>query len=222
MKNLAGLFLSLMIVAVLAACGDSSKKATSSAGEVAEASNAAVSYAIEGSSLGWLAKKVTGQHNGSINVSNGEIKVESGAITAGNFTIDMKTITVLDIPADNENNGKLAGHLNSPDFFNTDSFPTADFAITKVTALENNPDANHIVYGNLTIKGITQEISFPAMVSIADDALTAKAVFSIDRTLWDIRYGSGKFFEDLGDKTIYDEFELTVDLNAKRSSMAMN
>ncbi len=221
MKNLAGLFLSLMIVAVLAACGDSSK-ATSSAGEVAEASNAAVSYAINGSNIGWLAKKVTGQHNGSINVSNGEINVEDGAITAGNFTIDMKTIKVLDIPADNEMNGKLTGHLNSPDFFNTDSFPTADFAITKVTALENNAEANHIVYGNLTIKGITQEISFPAMVNISDDALTAKAVFSIDRTLWDIRYGSGKFFEDLGDKTIYDDFELTVDLNAKRSGMAMN
>jgi len=221
MKNLAGLFLSLMIVAVLAACGDSSK-ATSSAGEVAEASNAAATYAIDGSTVGWLAKKVTGEHNGSIMVANGEINVEENAITAGNFTIDMKSIKVLDIPADNENNGKLTGHLNSPDFFNTDSFPTAEFAITKATALENNPDANHIVYGNLTIKGITQEISFPAMVNISESALTAKANFSIDRTLWDIRYGSGKFFEDLGDKTIYDEFELTLDLNAKPSGMAMN
>lgn len=221
MKNLAGLFLSLMIVAVLAACSDSSK-ATSSEGEVAKASNAAVTYAVEGSTIEWVGKKVTGQHNGSIAVANGEIKVEDNAITAGNFTINMKTIKVLDTPADNEYNIKLTGHLNSPDFFNTDSFPTADFAITKVAALENNAEANHIVYGNLTIKGISQEISFPAMVNITDNALTAKANFSIDRTLWNVRYGSGKFFEDLGDKTINDEFELSLDLNAKRSGMAMN
>ncbi|MEL6593891.1 MAG: YceI family protein, partial [Bacteroidota bacterium] len=135
MKNATGFLFSLLIVAVLAACGD--KKATSNAGEVAEASAKAVAYTVDGSTIGWVGKKVTGQHNGSIMVTAGEIDVEGSAITAGNFTIDMKSISVLDIPADDEGNGKLTGHLNSPDFFNTDSFPTADFAITKVTALEN-------------------------------------------------------------------------------------
>ncbi|MEL6590748.1 MAG: YceI family protein [Bacteroidota bacterium] len=78
------------------------------------------------------------------------------------------------------------------------------------------------MYGNLTIKGISQEISFPAMVNITDNALTAKASFTIDRTMWNIRYGSGKFFDDLGDKVIYDDIELSLDLNAKSAGMAMN
>lgn len=165
------------------------------------------------SKLTWTAKKVTGEHSGTINVAEGAIHVENKAIKGGNFSLDTRSIAVTDIK-DPGMNGKLVGHLKSDDFFSVEKFPAANFVISGVTAKGNG---EYEVTGKLTIKGITNPISFPATVAIDGNKLTAKAAIKIDRTKYDIKFRSKSFFENLGDKTIYDDFDLNVLLvaNAK-------
>lgn len=159
------------------------------------------------SKIEWVGKKVTGQHNGTVNIKSGTVTVDKGAITGGTFEIDMTSIAVLDLEGDS--NAKLTGHLKSDDFFGVEKYPTATFVITNVK--------NGVVNGNLTIKEKTNPVSFTANMAISKGALTAKADdVKVDRTLYDVRYGSGKFFENLGDKTIYDDFILDITLVAKK------
>ena len=167
----------------------------------------------DGSTMAWVGEKVTGKHNGVISLKGGVFSVE-GDKMSGNFTVDMTSIVVKDIPMDNEYNGKLTGHLKSPDFFSVADHPEAKFEITKVVPYKakDGEEANYKVTGNLTIKGITHEISFPAMITMDGDSFSAKATTSIDRSRWDIRYGSGSFFDNLGDKLIYDDFHLEINL----------
>jgi polyisoprenoid-binding protein YceI len=204
---------------ILTSCGSSSN--TEASGEVAEAGAGAINYTIDPatSNVEWTAKKVTGQHNGTVALKSGELKAESGALTAGKFTMDMTSIVVLDIPANDEYNGKLVGHLKSPDFFNVEASPEANFEIVSVEPIAGAVAgaSNYTVKGNLTIKGIAKAITFPATITIADDNLTANAQFDIDRTEWDIQYGSGKFFQDLGDKMINDAFTVKFAITAKKA-----
>ncbi len=161
----------------------------------------------EKSSIKWVGKKVTGQHNGSIGLSGGTLEVDDKTIKGGEFTIDMTSITVLDLTGDMK--GKLEGHLNSDDFFSVAKFPAASFKITKAVATDSK-DANYEITGDLTIKGITNPITFPAKVVLTKAGFITSGKFTIDRTKWDVRYGSGSFFEGLGDKTIYDDIELEL------------
>ncbi|MEN9703631.1 MAG: hypothetical protein RLZZ209_1059 [Bacteroidota bacterium] len=155
------------------------------------------------SSIAWLAKKVTGEHNGTVGISAGALNVNGNKLIGGNFTIDLKTIKALDI-TDPGYNQKFIGHITSGDFFEIEKFPTASFVITKV--------AGNQVTGNLTVKGITKSITFPAEIAIKGGKVTAKANITIDRTDFNIKYGSKKFFDSIGDKAIYDDFALTVSL----------
>jgi len=155
------------------------------------------------SSIAWLAKKVTGEHNGTVGISAGALNVNGNKLIGGNFTIDLKTIKALDI-TDPGYNQKFIGHITSGDFFEIEKFPTASFVITKV--------AGNQVTGNLTVKGITKSITFPAEIAVKGGKVTAKANITIDRTDFNIKYGSKKFFESIGDKAIYDDFALTVSL----------
>lgn len=155
------------------------------------------------SSIVWNAKKVTGEHTGTIGISAGKLVVNKNQITGGNFTIDMKSIVCKDI-TDPEYNKKFVSHITSGDFFEIEKFPTAQFVITKV--------AGNQVSGNLTIKGITKAISFPAQISQNNGKMIAKANITIDRTDYNIKYGSKKFFESIGDKAIFDDFTLAVTL----------
>ncbi|AWL09549.1 YceI family protein [Aquirufa nivalisilvae] len=155
------------------------------------------------SSIVWNAKKVTGEHTGTIGISAGKLVVNKNQITGGNFTIDMKSIVCKDI-TDPEYNKKFVGHISSGDFFEIEKFPTAQFVITKV--------AGNQVSGNLTIKGITKAISFPAQIAVNNGKVSAKANITIDRTDYDIKFGSKKFFESIGDKAIFDDFSLAVTL----------
>lgn len=143
------------------------------------------------STLGWKGSKViTGSHTGTIDISEGALWVSKGKITAGNFTIDMKTIKNTDLE-DADTKAKLVGHLSSPDFFNVDSFPTSYFAITK--AIANEPDILENIYiisGNLTIKNTTKEITFPAKVSLEANSLTANANIKINRMDWNVNWGN--------------------------------
>lgn len=164
------------------------------------------------SKISWKGEKVTGFHAGEIKVDNGTLIVDNGKLTGGSFTIDMNSITCTDLkPA--EGGDKLIGHLKADDFFGTAKFPQAKFVITKATWQGGN---NYKIVGNLTIKNITKELKFAATAAITDKEAKADAKIMIDRTDFDIKYGSGSFVDNLGDKTIYDNFELVIALVAKQ------
>lgn len=172
---------------------------------------AAFEIDTKASKVFWNAKKVTGEHSGSVSLGSGKVWVENNSVVGANVKMDMNTIVNTDLK-DEEWNKKLVGHLKSEDFFSVEKFPVASF---EITSLKPAAAGDYSVKGNLTIKGITNEISFPAKVTVANGNVNATGTAKIDRTKWDIRYGSGKFFEGLGDKMIYDEFEITFDLSAR-------
>lgn len=159
------------------------------------------------STVKWLGKKVTGEHFGSISVKEGNLEVANGKVTGGKVVIDMNSMLVEDI-TDAGMNGKLLGHLKSDDFFGVASFPTSELVITKVESNGNS----HTFSGNLTIKGITQPASFTATSAKDGKNTTYKGTLTIDRSKYNVRYGSKSFFDNLGDKVIYDEFTLDFNL----------
>lgn len=154
------------------------------------------------SSLKWSASKVTGKHDGGLNVASGTIVTDGKRVTGGNFDIDMTSITVRDVE-DPGTNAKLVGHLKSPDFFSAEAFKTAKFEIMKVVPKSGN---EYTVAGKMTIKGITKEVDFPATIITTGKSVNATGKITLDRTKWDIRYGSKQFFESIGDKAIHDDF----------------
>lgn len=187
-----------------------------SAGSVTklELSEKAISFKVDPgqSKLTWLAKKVTGEHAGTIQVRSGSLDVDNNVLKGGSFELDTKTITVTDIE-DKENNAKLLGHLKSDDFFAVEKFGTAKFVITSA---QSKGSGLYQIKGNLTIKGITNEVTFPANVTVDNNKLVAKAKIKVDRTKYDIKFRSKSFFENLGDKTIYDDFDLDIQLVANK------
>lgn len=162
------------------------------------------------SKIEWKAKKVTGSHNGTVNIAKGELSVDGINVKSGSFDIDMNSIAVVDV-TDANMNGKLLGHLKSDDFFSVTNFPGAHFELTSIAG---GKGGNVTLNGKLTIKGITNDISFPADVKITGKSMKATATITIDRTKFNIRYRSTNFFENLGDKAIYDDFTLEVVLVA--------
>ena len=165
--------------------------------------------AVAQSNIDWKGRKVTGSHFGTIGLKKGELIVNDGVLTGGNFVVDTTSIKILDV-TDPATNAQFAGHLASDDFFSIDRYPEAFFEITSV----NN---NHIL-GNLTIKGITHPVGFDATIKINEDSLSASGKIVIDRTKYGMRFRSGNFFKDLGDNLIYDDFYLTVNLTAKSAA----
>jgi len=163
---------------------------------------------VSKSVLQWNGKKVTGEHTGKINLKEGSLTLKGKMIASGKFVIDMNSITDEDL-TDKTWNDKLVGHLKSDDFFGVATYPEAVLEITGSTPFDKGK-AN--VKGKLTIKGITNPVEFEATQS--DNLYTA--LVTVDRSLYNVRYGSGKFFENLGDKTIYDNFTLDVKLVAKK------
>lgn len=164
------------------------------------------------SNIQWKGYKVTGEHYGVINVQSGNLTFEDGVLKGGDFKINMTTIKVLDMQG--EYAGKLEGHLKSADFFGVEKFPTASFVITSV--VPRGTPGDYKIVGNLTIKESTEEIKFMANVTEAEGKVTASANVQVDRSDYDVRYGSGSFFDGLGDKTIHDEFDLTIKLVASK------
>ena len=165
---------------------------------------------VSNSKVYWTGYKVTGQHTGTINIKNGSLEMDNGMLTGGQFDIDMSTIRVTDM--EGEYAKKLEGHLSSDDFFGVANYPTASFVITKVAS--RGTPGDYKITGNLTIKEKTKEIKFMANMKEMGGGVVATADIVVDRSDFDVRYGSGSFFDNLGDKTIYDEFELKVELKA--------
>jgi polyisoprenoid-binding protein YceI len=162
------------------------------------------------SNIDWTGRKVTGAHNGTIAIKAGNLILDNGQLTAGNFVIDTTSIKILDV-TDPETNAQFAGHLFSEDFFATDSYPEPVFTIISADHISNE---KYLIAGNLTIKGITHPVSFAADVVTADDTVTASGKIVIDRTKYDMKFRSGNFFTNLGDTLIYNEIDLDVKIAA--------
>jgi len=168
--------------------------------------NGKVEAEVSKSNIVWKGYKVTGSHTGNISLKSGELDFEDGKLVGGSFVVDMTSIEVTDLSG--EYKQKLEGHLKSDDFFGVKSNPSAKFVITKV-APQGTP-GDYKVTGDLTIKGITKPIKFFTNVKEEGDNMVAVAEVKVDRSDYNVRYGSGSFFDNLGDKTIYDEFDLEV------------
>ncbi len=221
--KLINLFAITALIVTAVSCKGEKKnetKATEAEKEI-KAPATAVTYNIDPSSslINWVGKKPTGQHIGTLNITSGSLKTLEGTIQSGTFTIDMKTIAVTDLEGDDK--ASLEGHLKglgegegADHFFNVTKFPTASFDLTGIS--EEN--GKTIIQGNLTIKGIKKNISFPATTSVEADAVRISSdIFTINRTDWGVNYGSKSIFDNLGDKFINDDIELRVSLLAKKA-----
>lgn len=178
--NMKSLALAVVAVLTLSFTGNAQKKK---------------SINTEKSSIEWVGKKVTGKHNGTIDFKSGEVEVKGGKLVGGTFVVDMTTISVSDLSGGMK--GKLEGHLKSDDFFGVEKFPEATFVVTSVDGAT--------VKGDLTIKGHTEKEAF----TLVKKGKTISGDIKIDRTKFDIRYGSKSFF-NVGDKAIDNEFELSI------------
>ena len=190
--------------------------------EVAE-SSAATTYTLDtdASVIDWKGSKPTGTHNGTVQLAEGIVDIKDNSVAAGSFVIDMTSITDLDLEGDMKEN--LEAHLKGTvegkegDFFNVTKYPTASFEITSI----NETEGKTMVSGNLTMKEKTHNVTFPATISMNGNTMELKSeTFSIDRTLWDVNFGSKSVFDNLGDKFISDEIELTISVVASKASNA--
>lgn len=180
------------------------------------------------STLTWIGAKVTGRHYGIIPISEGSITLHKGVPHGGKTRFDMNKVRSTDRSIDEAGNKKLTKHLRSEDFFDVENFPTATFQITSVVPFDSTErqdapapaphtkalrikDPTHKITGNLTIKGVTKSVSFPAKITLEDNLLRAKANFNIDRTYWRLTYGAD---QSLGNKTIYPAVNIGLDIVA--------
>lgn len=162
----------------------------------------------EKSSIKWSgAKVVGGSHDGTINFKSTNLKFKGDNLIGGDFEVDMTSMKNTDL--EGEWNQKLIGHLKSDDFFGTQQYPTSKFVITKVNETGSN---KYEVTGKLTIKNTTQVETFTTVVIKKGNKMTLSADFNIDRTKYNVRYGSDSFFDDLGDKAISDDFNMKIQI----------
>lgn len=167
----------------------------------------------DASSATWIGRTVTGQHSGTVYVSSGELLVDNGKVSQGMIRVDVNSLTVTSI-SNLQHNAHLTGRLKGKDFFDTYNHPAAIFRISSV---QYESGSSYTVNGSLTIKGKTQPVRFPAIISHDKKQLSVHATVMVDRTKFNITSGSADFFKDLGDTAIQNEFELTLHLVARRS-----
>lgn len=209
-----------MAVSLFVACKGDKAQTANSAEKVAEATGQTLTVNTDLSTINWTGSKPTGSHTGTIKLSEGTVSVENDKITGGSFTIDMNSINCTDLDGDQKAN--LEAHLKGSaegkedDFFNVAKYPTASFAVTKVTNVANSEEGNVLVYGNLTLKDVTKNVSFTAKSAMSNGMLRLKSnKFKINRTDWGIKFMSNSFFDDLKDNFINDEIELMISVIAK-------
>lgn len=170
-------------------------------------------YTVEtdDSKVAWVGKKVTGQHNGTLDVKSGSLNFVGDELVNGEVVVDINSLKVEDI-TDSEYNAKFIGHMKSEDFFNTAKFPEAKLVIKKAKKTAKG----YNVKGELTLLGTTKPVDFTAEVKKSDDKVEGTTKLVLDRTKWGLKYGSTSFFKGLGDKAIDNKFELTVNLTAEK------
>ena len=197
-----------------AACNNNPTNKVETTEKKTAASTDGIAYIVDStSSVTWTGSKPTGKHTGTFKVSAGTFNVKDGALTGGNFTININSLNNEDLAGDAESKAKLEGHLKSPDFFDVAKYPTAKF---EITAVEPNTDSTrkdvtHIIKGNLTLKDSTKNIAIPARVTVDAKTVSANATFSIDRTLWGMNY---KGPDNPQDWIIAKSVELKLNLTA--------
>ncbi len=181
---------------------------------IAMSAYAPTNYKVDSgaSAVAWTGYKVTGQHTGTVKVQSGNLTFDNGSLTGGSFVIDMTSMKCTDL--EGEWADKLVGHLKGEEFFGAEKYPTAKFVITR--AIAQDTKGNYKIIGNLTIKETTKEVKFLANATEAAGKVTATGKIVVDRSEYNVKYGSGSFFDGLGDKTIYDDFDLQVTLVATK------
>lgn len=227
MKNISKLTFFLLIAGIATACSSGGGETTRTA-EAAEktATDYDVKFQVnlDESVLAWEGYKPTGQHHGTVSITNGKLKMKEGVLVGGKFTFDMNSITVLDL-TDPGMNGKLTGHLKSEDFFEVEAYPEAMFEITGIEAIDGttmNKDLErgdivptHAITGNLTMKDITKSITINAKVDMMDDMLMAESnMFFLDRTEWNVMFKSQKLGAKFKDDFINDEMGIKLKIMA--------
>ena len=190
---------------------------TGNAAETTAISGEFISYTtdIQNSHIEWIGARPASQHNGTVGLKEGTLKIQNGEITGGGFLIDLENIVVLDI-TDPGRNTRLREHLESDDFFDVPNHPTALFEITGVRTLEN-PDSEktHHITGNLTMRGVTRSVTFNANIGVTDEKVSAVSEqFVIDRTEWGVNFQSRTVYANLVDRFILDEIALVIHLAA--------
>jgi len=165
------------------------------------------------SQVSWKGYKPTGSHHGTINLKEGVLTLKDNQLVGGKFVIYMNTIKDLDMPETDPYNKKLVTHLKSPNFFYVEKYPTSTFEITGVKP----QGENYLIEGNLTIKDVTKNITFPAkVIKENNEILFTSDAIKIDRTDFGIKYKSKKFFNNLKDKFINDLFDISFKIKAKK------
>ena len=213
----------IAVSAMLISCGGSAESHDNGAAAPANNDNQteapaqtaeAATYTVDAaaSTVEWTGSKAAYGHTGTVAIKEGSLEMTGDQLTGGSFVIDMSTIAESN-PGDEEKAQQLAGHLMSDDFFAVGTYPTSSLNITGVEAGENGM-VN--VTADLQIKAITKSISFPAKVAVSEGGVDAKAEFTINRAEWEVKYGSGSFFDDLGDAIISDDISYKVNLHATK------
>ena len=194
--------------------------ATSTPNGIEKKAKKAVTYAVDvdQSTLTWNAKKVGGEHTGTVKLAKGELLIDGSKLTGGSFVADMTTIKDTDITNEGMN-GRLTGHLKSDDFFSTEKNPTATFKITKVTPIAGAAAGapNYTVTGDLTIKGTTKPVTFPATVKVSGNNAEATAKVEVNRIDYDIKYRAA-IIGTAADKIIDDKFTFDIKLVAGKTN----
>jgi len=207
-------------MAVVGCKNENKEVETTEAQEVANATMEAVDFKVDttASVINWQGEKPTGTHTGTIKLTEGTFKANDSVIESGTFVIDMNSINVTDLEGDDKLN--LEKHLKGTvegkegDFYNVTKYPTGRFEVTGVS----EKDGKTMLQGNLTLKDVTKNVEFPVTIKINEDTMELTSEkFNIDRTKWNVNYGSKSVFDGLGDKFINDEIELMIEVKAKKA-----
>ncbi|MBB4036091.1 polyisoprenoid-binding protein YceI [Dysgonomonas hofstadii] len=164
----------------------------------------------------WKGSKVGGSHHGTIALKSGNLSINGESLASGSFVIDMNRIVDEDLTQKNMNE-MLVNHLKSEEFFDVAKYPESTFTITKIEAGTNTTDSvTHLVSGNLKLKDVEKNITFGAKITKEGDLYKAVTVpFTIDRTQWNVTYGSKTLFANLKDNIVDDNIELQITIVAK-------
>ncbi|WP_306353012.1 YceI family protein [Flavobacterium sp. '19STA2R22 D10 B1'] len=219
-KSILSLFVLATLTLTVACKNDKAKEAeTSEASETQASSEAAAKFTVNTaeSVIDWTGSKLNGKHTGTLRLSKGDVSVNNGVLETGNFTIDMNSITDTDLTGDDKTalENHLKGNVEGKEdhFFDVKKFPEGKFELTKVTA----EAGKSTLEGNLTLKGVTKNVKFPATVTIdGNNVSIVSETFTINRTLWNVNFGSKSIFDDLGNKYINDEIELKISIKASK------
>ena len=181
-----------------------------------------ITYALDinQSHVKWIGTKIVGSHNGTIEIQNGQLAVINGKLTSATLTMDMRSIKNSDLK-DPGYNKKLVGHLKSNDFFGVEKYPKAYFKAVKIIKADNagTNQNNYMIFGELTIKGITRNVEFPATVVMKSNKVMVEGKLVFDRSKFDVRFGSTSFFDSLGDAAINDDIQLIFSLVATSTTI---